>query len=93
MKKIITLVLLFVLATLASVGFAAEVASVVAVAPAPSVASYFSWLTDNWGLIAALWLAVEQILAATSLKSNSTFQIVCNIIDAIVAKKQTPPAA
>jgi len=57
-----------------------------------TVSSYFSWFTANWGLVAALWLAVEQILAATAMKSNSTFQIVCNIIDAIVTKKQTPAA-
>lgn len=49
---------------------------------------YFSWFTANWGLIAALWLIIEQILANTSLKSNSTFQIICNIIDTIVAKKK-----
>jgi hypothetical protein len=79
--------IVFVILAMASVCFGADV---VPVAASP-VSSYFGWLTDNWGLVAAFWLAVEQILAATSLKSNSTFQIVCNIIDAIVAKKQTPP--
>ena len=87
MKKIIAFSFILV-ALLAGVCFGADVAPVAV----PAVSSYFGWLTANWGLVAAFWLAVEQILAATSLKSNSTFQIVCNIIDAIVAKKQTPPA-
>lgn len=88
MKKF-TLFLVLSLLTVSAVCFGADV---VPVAATPSVPSYFSWLTDNWGLVAAFWLAAEQIFAATSLKSNSTFQIVCNIIDAIVTKKQTPAA-
>jgi hypothetical protein len=45
----------------------------------------WQWFIDNWGTIAALWLIVEQILADTSLKSNSTFQLVCNIINSVIA--------
>ena len=48
------------------------------------------WFDANWGLVAGIWLLTEQILANTSLKSNSTFQIVCNLIDSIV-KMTTKP--
>jgi hypothetical protein len=47
------------------------------------------WITAHWAQIAAVWLVVEQVLASTSLKSNSTFQLVCNTIDGII-KVLTP---
>jgi hypothetical protein len=45
----------------------------------------WQWITDHWGQIAAFWLLVEQVLASTSMKSNSTFQLVCNTIDGIIS--------
>jgi hypothetical protein len=91
MKKLISVLSLCLLSILLVTGvvFGADAVAPVVASPM-SVASYFSWFTANWGLIAALWLAIEQILAATGLKSNSTFQVICNIIDAIIVKKQTP---
>jgi hypothetical protein len=48
---------------------------------------------NHWGQIAAFWLLFEQVLASTSLKSNSTFQLVCNTIDGVIrilTPKPTP---
>ena len=78
MKKFIV----FAILMCAAVCFGADVAPVAA----PVSASYFGWFTTNWGLIAGVLLAVEQVLAATSLKSNSTFQLICNLIDGLVKK-------
>lgn len=36
--------------------------------------------------VAFCWIAFEQILANTSAKSNSTLQLICNIIDSVIAK-------
>ncbi|MDR3578383.1 MAG: hypothetical protein P4L44_00290 [Oryzomonas sp.] len=44
----------------------------------------WQWTTNHWGQIAAFWLLIEQVLANTTLKSNSTFQLVCNIIDGVI---------
>lgn len=44
----------------------------------------WQWITNHWGQIAAFWLLIEQVLASTSLKSNSTFQLVCNTIDGVI---------
>lgn len=44
------------------------------------------FVNENWSSIATMLLIVEQILASTSLKSNSSFQLVCNIIDSIVKR-------
>lgn len=40
----------------------------------------------DWVKVAFIWVAVEQVLAGTSLKSNSVFQLVCNIVDSVIAK-------
>jgi len=45
----------------------------------------WQWITTHWGEIAAFWLLFEQVLANTSLGSNSTFQLVCNSIDRVIA--------
>jgi hypothetical protein len=47
------------------------------------------WVTAHWGQIAAAWLIIEQVLAGTGLKSNSTFQLICNTVDSII-KVLTP---
>jgi len=44
----------------------------------------WQWIMNHWGQIAAFWLLIEQVLASTSLKSNSTFQLVCNTIDGAI---------
>jgi hypothetical protein len=44
----------------------------------------WQWVTSHWGQIAAFWLLIEQVLADTSLKSNSTFQLVCTTIDGVI---------
>jgi hypothetical protein len=44
----------------------------------------WQWITNHWGQIAAFWLLIEQVLANTALKSNSTFQLVCNTIDGVI---------
>lgn len=44
----------------------------------------------NWGTIATGLLVVEQLLAATSLKSNSTFQLVTNVVNFFLARFTNP---
>lgn len=85
--KLMFAVLALCLITVAvALGADAVTPALVVAPPAATVSSYFAWFSANWGLLAALWLVVEQILAATSLRSNSTFQIVCNVIDGLVKK-------
>ena len=39
----------------------------------------------DWNQVAAGWLIVEQVLAnSKKVEANSTFQLVCNIIDAVI---------
>lgn len=44
----------------------------------------WQWVVNHWGQIAGFWLLFEQVLANTSLGSNSTFQLVCNAIDGAI---------
>jgi hypothetical protein len=92
MKKLICFIFAVTMLIITGIAFAADpVTTTAAAATAPattSIGSYFQWFKDNWGVLSVLLLAIEQVLAATSLKSNSTFQMICNFVNALVAKKQ-----
>lgn len=50
-----------------------------------------AWLQANWGVVFAALFALDQVLAMIpSIESNSTFQLISNVIKSLGPK---PPAA
>lgn len=55
-----------------------------------SLAALIAFLEANGTTILALWLVFEQWLAASRFKSNSTLQLIVNVVRAIFLKNKTP---
>lgn len=50
------------------------------------------FLTENWGAIVAALLAISEVLALIpSLKSNSIFTLVVNVLKSLTKPKELPP--
>jgi len=47
----------------------------------------------DWNQVSVFWIMFEQVIAASDVKENSSFQVLVSIVNAIVHafdKKQTP---
>lgn len=52
-----------------------------------STAAIYAYLTAHAAEILGIWLILEQLIAANpKIKANSTFQLVSNVIKAILGK-------
>lgn len=51
-----------------------------------SLAALIAFLEANGTTVLALWLVFEQWLASSKFKSNSTLQLVVNVVRAILSK-------
>ena len=53
------------------------------------------WLEQNWGIVLFALYALDKLIEATPLKSNSTFQLIGSWIKAAYSKagSPTPPQA